>query len=32
MLYRPGATPHLFGELLSAGEVARVINEAAAAR
>lgn len=32
MLYRPGAAPHLFGELLSAGEVARVIAESAAPR
>ena len=32
MLYRPGGAPHLFGELLSADEVARVIAESAAAR
>ncbi|MEO7793477.1 MAG: thioredoxin family protein [Thermoanaerobaculia bacterium] len=32
MLYRPGQAPHLFGELLSAAEVARVITESAAAR
>jgi suppressor for copper-sensitivity B len=30
MLYRPGQPPHLFGELLSAGDVARVIAESAA--
>lgn len=32
MLYRPGRSPHLFGELLDAAGVARVINESAAAR
>ena len=32
MLYRPGRAPHLFGELLDAAGVARVINESAAAR
>ncbi len=32
MLYRPGQPPHLFGELLSAAEVARVIAESAAKR
>lgn len=31
MLYRPGRPPHLFGELLNAKEVARVITESAAA-
>ncbi len=31
MLYRPGRPPHLFGELLHAEEVARVINESAGA-
>ncbi len=31
MLYRPGQSPHLFGELLSAGEVARVISESSRA-
>jgi suppressor for copper-sensitivity B len=30
MLYRPGQAPHVFGELLSAAEVARVIVESAA--
>ncbi len=30
MLYRPGQPPHLFGELLNAAEVARVIAESAA--
>lgn len=29
MLYRPGQPPHLFGELLNASEVARVIAESA---
>ncbi len=29
MLYRPGQAPHLFGELLTAAEVARVISESA---
>ncbi len=32
MLYRPGRAPHLYGELLNAAEVARVIAESAAAR
>ncbi|MEO8196262.1 MAG: thioredoxin family protein [Thermoanaerobaculia bacterium] len=32
MLYRPGREPHLYGELLNAAEVARVIAESAAAR
>ena len=32
MLYRPGQPPHLFGELLNAAEVARVIAESAARR
>jgi suppressor for copper-sensitivity B len=32
MLYRPGQAPHLFGELLNAAEVARVITESAARR
>lgn len=32
MLYRPGRSPHLFGELLDAAGVARVINESATAR
>ncbi|MDQ1346849.1 MAG: suppressor for copper-sensitivity, partial [Acidobacteriota bacterium] len=32
MLYRPGQPPHLFGELLNAAEVARVIAESAAKR
>lgn len=32
MLYRPGQSPHLFGELLNAAEVARVIRESAATR
>ncbi len=32
MLYRPGGEPHLFGELLSAADVARVIAESAAPR
>ena len=32
MLYRPGRAPHLYGELLNAAEVARVIAESAASR
>ncbi len=32
MLYRPGQPPHLFGELLNADDVARVIAESAAKR
>ncbi len=32
MLYRPGRPPHLFGELLHAEEVARVIRESATGR
>lgn len=32
MLYRPGREPHLYGELLDAAEVARVLRDSAAPR